>query len=114
MRALNSRPCWNNATRRAALLASFFHVPTAHVLRQSVGHVGGSHTVRSDFAPASVDQTLIGGDERGKGIDPQPPVAREHLKVEVQVTRGAIRATEIIGNNPVFFSFLDMAAVQDA
>src|ERR1700728_4833345 len=114
MRALNSRPCWSNATRRAALLAAFFHVPTAHVLRQSVGHVGGSHTVRSDFAPASVDQTLVGGDERDIGIDPQPSVAREHLNVEVQVTRGAIGAVEIIGNNADFFAFLDMAAVQNA
>jgi hypothetical protein len=39
----------------------------------------------------SVIRTLIGRDRRDVRVDPEPAVAPEHLHIEMEVTRGAVR-----------------------
>src|ERR1035437_7035980 len=100
--------------RNALILAAFLRVGMHRILRYGMRHGGRRGGFRSDLAPASADQALIGGDQRDIGVDPEPAVACEHLHIEMQMAAGAVGVVEVIRNHADFLAFLDAAAVENA
>src|ERR1700722_17465798 len=96
-----------------SVFAAFLGVGMRSVFRQGMARRGCRGHFWPDLAPASVDQALIGRDQRDVGIDPQPAVARENLDVEMKMARGAIGVVEIVRYHADFFSLFDTASVQD-
>src|SRR5215211_1416826 len=87
---------------------------TDHVFRQRMGDRGGADGFSAALVSLAADQPLIGRNQRGVGIDPDPAVAREHLHVEVQMAGSAVGAVEIVGDHADLFALGDAAAVEQA
>src|SRR5882724_1070485 len=85
-----------------------------HVFGQRMGNGGWRGGPRPDLAAVAADQPLIGRDQRGVGVDPEPAVAREHLHVEMQMTAGAVGMVEVVRDHADLFSLKDAAAVENA
>ena len=81
-----------------------------HIVRQRVRYRSSNRRIGADLAAAGTDQAFIGCDQGGVGVDPDPAVAREHLDVEMQVVRSAVRKIEIVGDHANLFALGDAAA----
>ena len=100
------------------MLVSSRRLPARSGRSDILGHERGRPRRRgglgADLAAAAADQALIGRDQGGVGIDPEPAVAREHLHVEMQVARGAVGMVEIVRDHADLLALGDAAAVEHA